>query len=81
VLTSNKRHASTVFKDNLNACFSIKDLGPLKYFLGIEVVQGPEWMFLCQWKYTLDVIDEGGPLEAKAAKFPIEENHRLALAA
>lgn len=30
VLASNNAHASAMFKDYLNTCFSIKDLGPLK---------------------------------------------------
>ena len=80
VLASNDSHASQRFKDYLHACFSIKDLGPLKYFLGIEIARGPEGMFLCQRKYALDIIEECGLLGAKPVEFPIEENHKLALA-
>jgi len=47
VLAFNNAHASTMFKEYLNASFSIKDLGSSKYFLGIEVARGPERMFLC----------------------------------
>ena len=77
---SNDTQASTVFKAYLHACFSIKDLGPLKYFFGIEVARGPEGMFLCQRKYALEIIDECGLLGAKPVEFPIEENHKSALA-
>ena len=35
ILASNNAVASQKFKAYLHACFSIKDLGPLKYFLGI----------------------------------------------
>jgi len=80
VLASNDAYASKVFKDYLNTCFSINDLGPLKYFLGIEVAQGSEEMFLCQWKYTLEIIDEYGLLGAKPVDLPITENHKLVLA-
>jgi len=80
VLASNNAAASQKFKAYLHACFSIKDLGPLKYFLGIEIARGPEGMFLCQRKYALDIIEECGLLGAKSANFPIEENHKLALA-
>ena len=64
----------------MNNCFKIKDLGPLKYFLGIEVARGPEGLFLCQRKYALEIVDECGLLGAKPAELPIETNHKLALA-
>lgn len=37
VLASNNVDACKHLKDYFHACFSIKDLGSLKYFLGIEV--------------------------------------------
>ena len=39
VLASNIVVASTTFKAYLRNYLSIKDLGPLKYFLGIEVAR------------------------------------------
>jgi len=38
VLVSNNTSACHEFKEYLNACFSIKDFDPLKYFLGIELL-------------------------------------------
>ncbi|CAA7037673.1 unnamed protein product [Microthlaspi erraticum] len=35
------------FKAYLSTCFHMKDLGKLKYFLGIEVARNPECIFLC----------------------------------
>ena len=35
----------------------MKDLGPLHYFLGLEVHQPLKGMFLNQHKYTLDLIE------------------------
>lgn len=46
VLASNNARGSKKFKDYLHACFSIKDLGPLKYVLGIQVARGHGGMFL-----------------------------------
>ena len=63
----------------MNTCFRIKDLGPLKYFLGIEVTRGPRGIFLCQRKYALEIVEESGLLGSKPTNFPMEENHRLAL--
>ena len=44
------------FKDYLNQCFHMKDLGKLKYFLGIEVARNSEGLFFCQQKYALDIV-------------------------
>ena len=67
------------FKIYLNKCFHMKDLGKLKYFLGIEVTRNSDGIFLCQQKYALDLIFEAGLLGAKPAKTPLEQNHKLAL--
>ncbi|GAA0156471.1 transmembrane signal receptor [Lithospermum erythrorhizon] len=58
----------------------MKDLGVLKYFLGVEVARSSEGIFLSRHKYTLDIISETGLLGAKPASFPIEQNHCLSLA-
>jgi len=42
VLASNDTQATKDFKSYLHTCFSIKDLGPVKYFLDIELARGPE---------------------------------------
>lgn len=36
----------------------MKNLGPLKYFIGIEVIPSSEEIYLCQKKYALDIIKE-----------------------
>ena len=41
VLTGNNPTVCAQFKQYLNNCFKIEDLGPLKYFLGIKVARGP----------------------------------------
>ena len=40
VLIGNNIEACTKFKIYLNTCFRSKDLGLLKYFLGIEIARG-----------------------------------------
>lgn len=66
-------------KAYLGQSFHIKDLGSLKYFLGIEVARGPEGIFLNQGKYAFDILDDAGLLGAKPSLLPMEQNHRLPL--
>lgn len=76
ILAYNDPHACTAFKAN----FQIKDLGPLKYFIGIEVAHGPWGLFLSQCNHALEIVEERGLLGSKPSDFPMEENHKLALA-
>ena len=43
-------------KQNLGKIFDVKDLGPLKYFLGIEVARSRHGISLSQRKNTLDLL-------------------------
>lgn len=81
IVAGNDSSAITRFKHYLSVCFHMKDLGPLKYFLGIEVARNPTGLFLCQRKYTLDIITEAGLLGAIPAGTPLDQNHRLAVPA
>ncbi|PRQ29721.1 putative RNA-directed DNA polymerase [Rosa chinensis] len=58
--------------------FEMKDLGELKYFLGIEVARGREGIYLCQRKYILDLLTETSLLDCRPVDTPIEQNHCLA---
>jgi transposase InsO family protein len=64
-------------KQQLVKEFEIKDLGKLKYFLGIEVARSKHGLFISQQKYTLDLLKDTGMLGCKPAETPIEQNHRL----
>ncbi|XP_019101847.1 PREDICTED: uncharacterized protein LOC109133301 [Camelina sativa] len=66
------------FKAYLNRCFHMKDLGVLRYFLGIEVTRGKDGIYLSQKKYALDIVTECGLLGSKPAGTPMEQNHTLA---
>ncbi|KAK9178380.1 hypothetical protein WN943_027570 [Citrus x changshan-huyou] len=79
IIAGNNTTAISTFKAYLSCCFHMKDLGVLKYFLGIEISRGPTSMFLSQRKYTLDILAETGLLGAKPTRYPIDQNHRLAL--
>ncbi|KAM1740365.1 hypothetical protein ACFX11_015945 [Malus domestica] len=77
IITSNDEVAIHDLKHFLHTHFRIKDLGHLKYFLGVEVARSSQGISISQRKYTLDILDEAGLLGAKPAKFPMEEHLKL----
>ncbi|KAK3004657.1 hypothetical protein RJ639_019411 [Escallonia herrerae] len=80
ILAGNNSTACSSFKKYLNDCFKLKDLEPLKYFLGIEAARGPRGLFLSQHKYALDILSESGLSASKPTTFLMEQNRGLALA-
>ncbi|RVW89814.1 Retrovirus-related Pol polyprotein from transposon RE2 [Vitis vinifera] len=54
-----------------------KDLGKLKYFLGIEIAQSSSGVVLSQRKYALDILEETGMLDCKPVDTPMDPNVKL----
>ena len=55
----------------LASSFSIKDLGPLHYFLGVEVIQTATGLFLSQHKYIAELLEKTKMTDAKAVLTPL----------
>ncbi|KAJ9556963.1 hypothetical protein OSB04_011577 [Centaurea solstitialis] len=55
----------------------IKDLGDLKYFLGMEVARSRKGIFLSQRKYVLDLLKETGMLGCKPADTPMDPYNKI----
>ncbi|KAJ0617172.1 putative RNA-directed DNA polymerase [Helianthus annuus] len=75
VITGNNMTEITKVKQGLSDTFKIKDLGVLKYFLGIEVLYSNDSVCLSQRKYCLDLLSEFGYLGCKPVGTPIEQSH------
>nr|GEX86410.1 ribonuclease H-like domain-containing protein [Tanacetum cinerariifolium] len=63
IITSNSVSEIEKFKVYLKSKFMIKDLGKLKYFLGIEMVDTDKGICLNQRKYVLNLLSEYGSHE------------------
>ena len=61
----------------LSSEFEMKDLGHLKYFLGIEVSRSDKGIFLSQIKYALDFLQETSMSACQPADTPVEEGLKL----
>ncbi|KAK1650367.1 hypothetical protein QYE76_068172 [Lolium multiflorum] len=57
--------------------FALKDLGPLHYFLGIEVVRRTDGFFLHQRKYAHELLDRAGMLNCKPVATPVDTKSKL----
>jgi len=64
-------------KQALQKCFKMKDLGELKYFIGIEFTRTEQGILMHQRKYILELIAEVGMSAAKPAATPIDVNIKL----
>ncbi|XP_016162156.1 uncharacterized protein LOC107604950 [Arachis ipaensis] len=65
VLTGDDLAKIESIKQLLDQKFKIKDLGDVKYFLGMEVARSSKGVHLCQCKYTMDILKDFGFLECK----------------
>ncbi|GJU87918.1 ribonuclease H-like domain-containing protein [Tanacetum coccineum] len=77
IITGNSLTEIEKVKQFLKIKFMIKDLGKLKYFLGIEVLNTPKGIYLNQRKYYLELIDEFGLLAGKPSNLPMRPNISL----
>ena len=58
ILIGNDLEEMERFKDVMAREFEIKDLGPLRYFLGMEVVRSRKGIVVSQRKYTIYLINK-----------------------
>ncbi|CAN6568409.1 unnamed protein product [Malus baccata var. baccata] len=59
--------------------FEIKDLGPLHYFMGIQIIQHADGLFLSQTKDVTDLLTKTEMLESKSCATPCLPYNRLLL--
>ncbi len=64
-------------KKLLKQKFEMKDLGELRYFLGIEVIKSPKGIWLLQRQYALNKLFEYGMTGCKPISIPLEQNVKL----
>ncbi|KAL8168404.1 hypothetical protein V2J09_009903 [Rumex salicifolius] len=61
----------------VTAKFSLKDLGRLNYFLGVQVLHLHDGIFLSQRKYITDLLQKAGLHASKPVSTPISATYPL----
>ena len=77
IITGNDQEGIQKLKQHLFYHFQTKDLGKLKYFLGIEVAQSQHGILISQRKYALDILEETGMLDCKPVETSMDPNVKL----
>ena len=77
VITGSDQEGIQRLKQHLFNHFQTKDLGKLKYFLGLEIAQSSLGVIMSQRKYALDILEETGMLECKHVDTPMDLNVKL----
>ena len=77
IITGDDMQGIQDLKHFLGRQFEMKDLGPLNYFLGLEVSSFVDGYYLTQAMYTFDLISRASITDSKIIDTPIEYNCRL----
>ena len=76
-MTGSDQDGIQKLKQHFFSHFQTKDLGKLKYFLGIEVAQSNFGVVISQRKYTLDILADTGMFDCKPVDTHMDPNVKL----
>ncbi|KAK8931024.1 hypothetical protein KSP39_PZI016079 [Platanthera zijinensis] len=76
VITGSDPKGITDLKAFLHSNFQTKDLGSLRYFLGIEVTDHDDSIFVSQRKYALDLLSDLGMSDCRSMDSPLEPGEK-----
>ncbi|CAN1266026.1 Retrovirus-related Pol polyprotein from transposon TNT 1-94 [Linum perenne] len=79
IMTGNDDQGIQNLKTQLHEKFTIKDIGELKFFLGLEIARSSRGISLCQRKYALEIISDSGLAASKPISCPSDANSRLSI--
>ena len=77
ILTGNSTAAITSSITQLAVTFELKDMGPLRYFLGLQIKYGTDCLLVHQRKYITDLLSKFNMHTCKAASTPFSISHKL----
>lgn len=77
IFTGNDEAMLSEFKNSMLREFDMTDLGKMRFFLGIEVLQKSDGIYICQRKYALEVLKRFGMLDSNSVGSPIVPGSKI----
>jgi hypothetical protein len=77
IIASSSNQAIDALLLDLQRDFALKDLGPLHFFLGVQVTPVSDGILLSQEKYTQDLLTRAGMLNCKVVVTPLSTSEKL----
>ncbi|GKC49075.1 putative ribonuclease H-like domain-containing protein [Tanacetum coccineum] len=77
IFGSIKQSMCTEFEDCMHKRFQMSSMGELTFFLGLQVKQQPDGIFISQDKYVADILKKFDFWSIRTATTPIESNKPL----
>jgi len=74
LITGDNLQLINQIKDHLQKWFQTKDLGDLRYFLGLEITRSKQGIYISQRKYVMDLFKDTGMLTSKPVYLPMDLN-------
>jgi hypothetical protein len=71
IFTGDDEQMMLEFKKSMMKVFDITDLGKIRFFLGIEVLQQVNGIYICQRNYAMEVLKRFGMEESNTMMNPI----------
>lgn len=59
------------FKRSMLREFDMSDLWRMRFFLGMEVLQKSDGIYICQRKYAMEVLNRFGMMESNSVSSPL----------
>nr|GEX61724.1 copia-type polyprotein [Tanacetum cinerariifolium] len=77
IYTGNNKRACEEFKSSMMTEFDMSDLGKMRHFLGMEVLQNNKGIFICQRRYAKEVLERFGMENSNPVGNPIVPGTRI----
>ncbi|GJU03206.1 putative ribonuclease H-like domain-containing protein [Tanacetum coccineum] len=77
IFGSTKKSLCTEFEGLMNKKFQMSSMGELTFFLGLQVMQRDDGIFISQDKYVADILKKFDSATMKTASTPLENNKAL----